>query len=91
MLDIDLEVTESEIERNWYIQHRHRFPIFKKVGVKFYDLFLWGEWLQRNFSYFIVNLPLDFSEIFNIFRISVFFFFFKNSGKFSKKQNCRNF
>ena len=63
----------------------HRFQIFKMPGVKFYDLFLGTERLQRNCDYFTVNLPLDFSEIFNIFRITVFFFFFKNSRKFSKK------
>ena len=40
-------------------------------GVKFYDLFLGTERLQRNFGYFTVNLPLDFSEIFN----SVFLLF----------------
>ena len=55
-------------------------------GVKFYDLFLGTERLQRNLNYFTVNLPLDFSEIFNIFRITVFFFFFENSRKFSKKK-----
>ena len=40
------------------------------------------ERFQRNLKYFTVILPLDFSEIFDIFRIS-FFFFFKNSRKFS--------
>ena len=35
----------------------------KKVGVKFYDLFLLTEWLERNFSYLSIILPLDFSEI----------------------------
>ena len=34
----------------------------------------------------MVNLPLDFSGILNIFRIAVFFFFFKNTRKFSKKK-----
>ena len=63
----------------------HRFQIFTKLGVKFYDLFLWTERLQGNLNYFTVNLPLDFSELFNIFRITVFFFFFKNSRKFSKE------
>ena len=47
--------------------------------------YFWTERLQWNLNYFTVNLPLDFSEIFNIFRITVFFFFFKNSRKFSKK------
>ena len=51
---------------------QHRFQIFKKVGVKFYDLFLLTERPQRN---------LDFSEIFNIFRLTVVLFFFKNSKK----------
>ena len=64
---------------------QHRFQIFKKLGVKFYDLFLWTEQLQWNVDFFRVNLPLDFSEIFNIFRITVFFFFSKNLGKFLKK------
>ena len=66
------------------VHKQHRFQIFKKLGVKFNDLFLLTEWLQRNFNYFTVNLPLDFSD-YNIFRITVFFFFFKNSRKFSKK------
>ena len=65
----------------------HRFQIFnKKLGVKFYDRFLLSERLQRNLNYITVNLPLDFSEVFNIFRITVVFFFFKNSRKFSKKK-----
>ena len=62
-----------------------RFQIFEMVGEKFYDLFLRTEWLQRNNSYFAVNLPLDFPEIFNIFRITVIFFFLKNSRKFLKQ------
>ena len=62
---------------------KHRFQILNKLGVKFYGLSLSTEWLQRILSYFTVNLPLDFSEIFNIFRIIVFFFIFKNSRKFS--------
>ena len=71
---------------------QHRFEIFKNLDVNFYDLFLWTERLQRNLNYFTVNLPLDFSEIFNIFRITVFFFFFKKSRKFLKKAlNYRNF
>ena len=63
----------------------HRFQISKKLGVKFIDLFLRTEMLQRNLNYFTVNLPLDFSEIFNIFRITLLFFFFQNQRKFSKK------
>ena len=70
---------------NVSVLHQHRFQIFKKLGVKFNDLFLRTKRLQRNLNYFTVNLPLDFSEIFNILRITVFFFFFKNSRKFSKK------
>ena len=54
--------------------YQHRFQIFKKVGVKFNELLR----LQRNLNHFTVNLPLDFSEIFNIFRITVFSFFFTN-------------
>ena len=54
-------------------------------GVKFYDLFLGTERLQRNFDYFTVNLPLEFSEIFNIFRITVFFFFLRIQENFRKK------
>ena len=64
---------------------QHSFQILKKLGVKSYDLFLWTERFQRNLNYFRVHLPLDFSEIFNIFRIKVFPFFFKNSRKSSKK------
>ena len=66
-------------------QTKHRFQIFKKLGVKFDDLFLWTEQLQRNLDFFTVNLLLDFSEIFNIFRITVCSSFFKDSRKFSKK------
>ena len=47
----------------------------KKVGVKFSDIFLWIEWLERNFSYFAITLPLDFPEIFNIFEITAYFIF----------------
>ena len=54
-----------------YSADKHRFQIFKKAGVKCCDLFLWMEWLERNFCYFLIILPLDFSEIFNIFRIRV--------------------
>ena len=61
---------------------QHKFQIFIKLGVKFNDLFLCTERLQRNLKHFTVNLPLDFAEILNIFRIIVFFFFFKNSRKF---------
>ena len=62
-------------------KREHRFQIFKKLGVKFNDLFLWTE-RQRNLNYFKKeNLPLDFSEIFNIFRTAVV----NNSRKFSKK------
>ena len=63
---------------------QHRFQIFKQPGVKFYDAFLSTEQLQRNFDYFTINLPLDFSEIFIIFRITVCFLFFKNSRNFRK-------
>ena len=63
----------------------HRFQIFKMVGVKFHYLFLLIERLQRNLNYFTVNLPLGFSEMFSIFRITVLFFFFRNSGKLLKK------
>ena len=38
----------------------------KKAGVKFCDLFLFIEWLERNFSHFSLILSLDFSEILNI-------------------------
>ena len=44
-----------------------------------------AERLQRNFSYFTVNLPLEFSEIFNIFRITVFFFLLSEYKKFKTK------
>ena len=63
---------------------KHRFQIFKKLGVNSMNYFFE---LQRNLSCLTVNLLLDFSEIFNIFRIIVFFFFFKKSRKFSKKLN----
>ena len=55
---------------------QNRFQIIKKLGVKSYDLFLRIERPQRNWNYSKLNLPLDFSEIFNIFRITVFFFLF---------------
>ena len=63
----------------------HRFQVFKNLGVKFYDLFPSTERLKRNLNYFTASLPLDFSEIFNISRIIMFFFFSKNSRKFSRK------
>ena len=37
------------------------------VGVKFYDLFLPTEQLERNFSYISMILPFDCSEILNSF------------------------
>ena len=43
------------------------FNIFGK-----FVLFLWTEWFPRNFHSFVIILPLDISEIFNIFRIRVF-------------------
>ena len=55
------------------------------VGVKFHDLFLRSERLQRNFSYFTVNLPFDFPEAVNILRIKMFVSFFKNSRNISEK------
>ena len=63
----------------------HRSRIFKKLRVKFYDLCLGTERLQRNLSYFTENLPLDFSEIFNNFRITVFFFFLGIQENFLKQ------
>ena len=51
---------------------KHRFQIFKRVGVKFNEVFLSAEWLQIKFSYFAIILPLDFSKIFNIVGIRVF-------------------
>ena len=54
------------------------------MGVKFYDLVLLTERLQQNLNYFTVNLSLDFPKIFNIFRITVFFFFVK--GKYFRKK-----
>ena len=65
----------------------HMFPIIKNVvGVKFRDVFLATEWLHRNFSYLAIILPLDFLEIFNIFRIRFFsLFFWRLKEKFSKK------
>ena len=48
------------------------FQILKKLGVKFYDLFLLTKRLQRNWNSFPVNLPLDSSGIFNIFRRTMF-------------------
>ena len=53
---------------------QHMLQIFNIVAVKFSDLFL-----QRNFSYLAMIMPLNFSEIFNFVRISVFFLFFENS------------
>ena len=63
----------------------HRFQILKKLGVKFYDIFLQTERPQRNFNYFTVNLPLDFSEIFSIFRITVFSSFLRIQENFRRK------
>ena len=36
-------------------------------------------------NYFTVNLPLDFCEIFNIFRITVFFYVLRIRENFEKK------
>ena len=63
----------------------NRLQIFKRMGVKFNEVFLSTEWLQRNFSYFAMILPLDFVEIFNIFRIRVLSAFLRIPEKFSKK------
>ena len=41
------------------------------MGVKFYEIFRLTEWLKRNFNYLSIILPLDFSEILNIFEITV--------------------
>ena len=40
----------------------------KKAGVKFNDLFLLTERIEKNFSHFSMILPLIFSEILNICR-----------------------
>ena len=66
-------------------QYQSKSIGFKSLSVKFNDIFLSTEWLQRNFIYFAMILPLDFSEIFDIFRIKVLFFFFENSRKMFKK------
>ena len=71
------------IEGNFKL-FKHMFQIFKKLGVKFNDLFLRTERLRRNLNYFTVNLPLDFSEIFNTFRITVFFLFSEFKKIFEK-------
>ena len=75
-----------------HICNLHRFWIFQKVDVKFNEVFFFNhsdyvstEWLQRHFIYFAIILPLDFSEILNIFRMRVIFFFFESSRKFFKK------
>ena len=50
------------------IQIKHKcLSLRKKVGVKLYDIFLETEWLERFLSKI---LPLDFSEILNIFEIT---------------------
>ncbi len=38
----------------------------KTVGVKFSDLFLQIEWLERNFSYLFIIIQLDFTKTLNI-------------------------
>ena len=43
------------------------FEFAKKVGVKLYEIFLKTECLKRNFRFLSKILPLDFSEILNIF------------------------
>ena len=53
-------------------KRRRKRTFRKKVGVKFYDLFLLTEWRQRNFSDVSINLPSDFSEIFEITAYSYF-------------------
>ena len=60
------------------------FQIFKKLGVKLYDLSLRTERLQRNLNYVAVNLPIEFFEIFNIFRTTVFFLSYEFKKIFEK-------
>ena len=58
-------------------REKHSFQMLfrcKMVGVKFYDLFLVIEWLERNFSYFSINFPLAFSEILNVFENTACFY-----------------
>ena len=64
---------------------KHRFQIFKKLGVKFNDLFLSTEQPQRYVNYFKENLPLEFSQIFKIVRITVFSSFSRIQENFRKK------
>ena len=68
------------------------FMRFAGCEIKTMELIFKTEMLIRYLHCFTVNLPLGSSEIFNIFRITVFFFFFKNFRKFSNKtSNYGNF
>ena len=67
-------------------QRKHRLQIFKKLGANFYELSFLTERFQRNLNYLKVNLPLDFSKIFNVFKTTVFFFFLRIRENFRKKK-----
>ena len=65
---------------------RRRFQFFNKLGVKFYDLYLFlrTERLQRTLNQFTLNLPLDFSEIFSISELRCFSSFLRIRENFRK-------
>ena len=66
-------------------QGQQRFQIFKKVGVKFNDLFLSTERLQRDYNYFTINLLLEFLKSSIFLGITVFSLFCKKSREFFRK------
>ena len=45
---------------------------FKKVGVKFYYIFLWIIVLERNFRSFATNLPWQFLDTLTTFKMVAF-------------------
>ena len=68
-LNCNATITDSSlmIKRGQGSVLTHRFQIFKMVGAKFHGIFLIARWLKRNLSFVSMTLPLNFSEILNIF------------------------
>ena len=58
---------------------QYMFQIFQKVGVNFSNLTSLNCMALKKLNYFAIFLRSDFPQIFNAFRIRVFFFFLGNS------------
>ena len=62
-----------------------RFRTFKKLSVNCMTYFFEPNGFKESYlNYFSVNLPLDFSEIFNTFRITVLLLFLRIQENFRK-------